>query len=123
MEMSCPRCGKVLILEINVGGEILDEEPGDVDLDVRDNAGWIMAVCTDCLTNREVLQKTMQSCARVLDTGERSIADMRMVIERIPAIGDDPRTRAELERWEAEVAKARATLEVLTEHEAEFEDD
>jgi hypothetical protein len=120
--MSCVRCQRVLVVEVTVDDTPYDSEDDAITVEIADNAGVIMAVCNECLTNRELIHKTMQSLATLLELGEEHLANMNMVFERIPEMRDNPEAKAQYAQVQARVEEARKHLAMFSKLEQELED-
>lgn len=121
MRMSCVRCQRVLAVEVTVDDTTYDSEDDAITVEIADNAGVIVAVCNDCLTNRELVHKTMQSLAQLLELGEEHLANMDMVFERIPEMRDNPEAKAQYAQVQARVEEARKHLALFSRLEQELE--
>jgi hypothetical protein len=99
-----------------------DSEDDAITVEIADNAGVIVAVCNDCLTNRELVHKTMQSLAHLLELGEEHLANMDMVFSRVPEMRDNPEAKAQYAQVRARVEEARKHLALFSTLERELDD-
>ena len=119
MNIACARCDTVLTMEVRVEGETLSLD--DVEsIDIADNAGMVLVVCNDCMTDREIWQRMMRSAVALLDAAEETIADLDMVMERIAETRENPDLKAQYAQAKAHAAHARAMMDALIKHEADF---
>lgn len=107
--LTCLRCTKLArVIVLDEGGD--EVEVADIDVE---GYGMLTYICPECLTDAETVFRGRRAAVAVLDTAERGIAGLAMVLERIPACRDDPKFKEQMAFYESEVAKAQAMLEAL----------
>lgn len=108
---ACARCQKVVVLEA------ADEDGGLVDLaEARvgvEGGGLLLAICSECMTKAEMLESARQSAATLLDMAEEALANIEMIMERIPRCEMDPQIQASHAEATAHVVLARTALATL----------
>lgn len=123
LTMACSRCQAVVPLEVEVDGETYDaDSPEEVEVDVAAGKGVLLVVCADCVTPREAWQKLMQGAARVMDLAEQEMANLQMVMERIPAAREDPKFKGRYAHAQETYDKFKAAMEALLANEPEEDD-
>jgi hypothetical protein len=120
--LRCDRLVEVVAIDRHDGSEIdLDAEgTGGYTVEAKSPTALITAICDECLPqDTPLFRKALKArLAKAINDGEDAIADMRMVIERVPAMRDDPRVQASFKTMEAQVEQFRTQLAVLLEVEA-----
>ena len=118
--LACMKCQRVLGLEIEADGSTYrtlapepDELPDDVTVEIAGFGGILLAICRDCMSDHQVWQRALQSAAELLDVCEDALADFDMMMERVPALADDPQAKAQYAHVRARRDQARQSLQAL----------
>jgi hypothetical protein len=106
------RCHAVVPLEVEMEGETYGpDSTEDILVEVEAGKGVLLAVCAECVTPREAVEKLAQTAARALDLAEQELAWLQMVYDRIPDAKDNPRfkqrhatAQAHADRWRGVLA-------------------
>lgn len=126
--LSCARCTKVLRVVVTVDDATYGEDPEieeSIDIDLVDGdgkiSGVLWAICGECLTTREAWQHLAQTASRAVTFCEDVIRDLDMVMERIPALRDNPEAKARYAKVQQQLIEHQAMLQALLENEPEEE--
>jgi hypothetical protein len=114
MQISCLRCDRLVqVVGISThDGTEIDLESEGIVVEAESPSALLTAICDECLPeDTPLFLKVLKTrLARAIRDGEDALGDMRMVMDRVPAMRDDPRVQQGFKQMEAQVEQFKAQL-------------